>query len=120
MIRGRRVILLVLITIPILGLMVRAQDFTQQLNSFVGQKLILTSYWQEQNVVVKRSNMNRATGTCDKAVEVLKATQNKDKVVFQLEQIGDIRHPFDLQPSEELGPITKPGGGITAAKPLLR
>jgi TonB family protein len=168
MICERRVILLVLITISILGVMIlRAQDLTKQLNWFVGQKLILRSYGDEQEVVVKRRDLNRATGTCDKAVEVLKATHNKDKVVFQLEQIGDIRaggasrcsrswsqtmftitdlgnassqafqselqdllltpeaylskngHPFDLQPSEELGPVTKPGGGITAPKPVL-
>ena len=143
------------------------QDYMQQLNSFVGQRLILRSFGNEQEVSVKRSDLNRPAGACDKAVEILKATQDKNKIVFRLEQIGDIRvggasrctrgwsqttftitdlgnvspqvltselqdvfltpeaylarngHAFNFQPSEELGPVTKPGGGVTAPNVVL-
>ena len=80
------------ITALLLGVIAFArQDYTQQLNSFVGQKLILRSFGNEQEVSVKRSDINRPAGTCDKAVEVLKVTGDKNKIVFRLEQIGDIR-----------------------------
>jgi len=143
------------------------QDYTQQLNTFVGRKLILRSFGNEQEVTVKRLDLNRPAGTCDKAVEILKATQDKNKIIFRLEQIRDIAkggtsrcsrgwsettltitnlgnispqlltselqdlfltpeaylarngHVFNLEPSEDLGPVTKAGGGVTAPNGVL-
>ncbi len=65
-------------------------DYTQELNSYVGKSLILRSYGDLLKVTVKRKNIGQPAGTCDKAVEILKATQKKDKVIFRLEQIGNI------------------------------
>ena len=65
-------------------------DFTQELSSYVGQKLILRTYGDLQKVTVKRKNLNQPAGTCDRAVEVLNAAQKKDKIIFRLEQIGSI------------------------------
>jgi TonB family protein len=144
------------------------QDLTQAVNSFVGQKLILRSYGDAQDVTVKRKDLNRPDGTCDKAVEVLQATRDQDEIIFQLEQIGNVSaggvsrcsrawskttftitelgdispqafsselqdvfltpeaylagngHPFDLQPSEETGPIARLGGGVSPPKPVLQ
>jgi TonB family protein len=144
------------------------QDLNQAVNSYVGQKLILRSYGDAQDVTVKSKDLNRPAGTCDKAVEVLQATRDQDQIVFQLEQIGNVSaggasrcsrawskttftitelgnispqafsselqdvfltpeaylarngHPFDLQPSEETGPIARLGGGVSPPKPVLQ
>jgi TonB family protein len=166
---ARSVVLLALATMSMLGeAILDAQDVPQQLHSYVGQKLILRSYGNDQVVTVKRTDLNRGKGTCDKAVEVLNVTGDKDKAVFQLEQIGEIQaggssvcprswaqttltitdvgdtssqafqselqdllltpeaylarigHPFDHQPSEDLGPVTRPGGGVTPPRPVLQ
>jgi hypothetical protein len=89
---ARSVVLLALATMSMLGeAILDAQDVPQQLHSYVGQKLILRSYGNDQVVTVKRTDLNRGKGTCDKAVEVLNVTGDKDKAVFQLEQIGEIQ-----------------------------
>ena len=144
------------------------QDLNEAVNSYVGQKLILRSYGDAQDVTVKSKDLSRPAGTCDKAVEVLQATRDQDQIVFQLEQIGNVSaggalrcsrawskttftitelgnispqafsselqdvfltpeaylarngHPFDLQPSEQTGPIARLGGGVSPPKPVLQ
>src|SRR5262245_60236904 len=66
------------------------QDLNQAVNSYVGQKLILRSYGDAQDVTVKSKDLNRADGTCDKPVEVLQATRDQNGIIFQLEQIGNV------------------------------
>ncbi len=66
-------------------------EFTQELNTYVGKALILRFYGNREKVAVKRKDLGFPTETCDRAVEIREASYRKNKIVFKLEQIGNIR-----------------------------
>jgi hypothetical protein len=144
------------------------RDLSQELRSYVGKRLILRGYGDLQTVTVKRTNLASPEGACDRAVEILNATQKKNRVEFRLEQIGNINagvpshcshvwleteflitdlddispqdfslmfqdvfltpeaylaklgRPFNLQQTDELGPIVMAGKDATYPKPILQ
>ena len=85
------------------------QDLNQAVNSYVGQKLILRSYGDAQDVTVKSKDLNRPAGTCDKAVEFSKQHVIKTRSFFnwnrsELSKLEELRvvHVAGQKPRSKL------------------
>jgi TonB family protein len=58
------------------------------LQAMVGQKLLLLQFGDADKTKLKKSDLNKVRISCDLAVQIKEAHQEKDKVIIAWEQIG--------------------------------
>jgi TonB family protein len=81
-------ILTVVFPVLFFTVVARSQTPDDVVHSFAGQKLILRGLADQNRVRVKKKDLGRVSGTCDRAVQVTQAAWNQGKALFTLVEIG--------------------------------